>query len=186
MPGDRLTRKLLNSLADNLVGDWEQLAIYLGVDRELLCYLRSISKVNTSRPTVELLNRWWNRSLASERWMELHDALVECRRQDLAAQTSNYFRLQEGACMESGLQMFFQSIAENCNRDWKDLGLYLNFSFDEIREINSSNASHEWKDNSYKVLTEWNEGRTGEDLIPALEKMKRMDLIVRIQDGVPQ
>ena len=167
----QLTTEMLNSLADRLVGDWERLAVFLNVDREFLRSLRS--KVNVFSPILELLNRWWARS---GKWQELHDAFIQCHRNDLAAETSDHF-LRHGGTSE----IFFQSIAEKCTRHWKELALYLNFSFREVQEIVSSNTSGEWRGNSLKVLTEWKEGRTGQDLIHALEEMNRTDLIVMIE-----
>ena len=168
--------------------DYIRLGAYLKVNMQDMGYL-SCERTVASQAREMFMT--WYRKRSDKRWSELATALAETYRMDHIKFTRDFMDKHdmweglENADDEWKMERYFSLISEECPRDWKDIGIYLGVTANELAFISQPVPSDRTiKNPVYEVLRAWKYNETSPPmaLIKVLEEdMHRRDVAIYVE-----
>ena len=149
---EKVSRKLPTS-------DYIRLGSYLGVRMSDMAYLQCERNVTTLAREMLMV---WYRKCSHTNWPELRQALSECHRNDLVAETKAFMELHmmlddvQAPEQMWKVERYFSMLSEKIPRDWRDVAMYLGLTMSEIATICQPVPSDRTISNPvYEVLLAW-------------------------------
>ena len=149
------TDELLRAVGDMISGDWMKLGTYLGIPKKQLDSMIVIKR--PQEMVIEMFQLWWKDASPHARWGELHHALMYAHRVDMVKRVQRYcrdFEVNYNFPDSVTISKMFEVLAEYIPREWKEIGICLGLSMDQLRDMEIQPVNDISK-HAYKVLKMW-------------------------------
>eukprot|EP00794_Sanderia_malayensis_P007963 gene7963-8821_t len=173
---EKVDRKTLHDVAEQIASDWRRLGRKLGVDENRIDQIDARRKCYDR--AYEVLTKWLKMEGDDATIDKLLGALEECHRKDIVDEMCSKYKSGEEA---TKVVDTFDLVAIRIESDWVRLGRKLGVSVEPIDGDNDRN----FYEQAYKMLTIWwranGDDATIDKLLAALEGCGRKDISDKIR-----